>query len=451
MPGSDRQFASTTARWLALTAVLSVVLRAGAALYLGNEVTVQPGTADQLSYHLLALRVLGGHGFSFETGWWPATPAGEPTAHWSYLYVLFLAGIYKMAGPAPVVARLVQAVAVGVLQPILTFAIARRLFGTRAGLVSAALVAGYAYFIYYAGTLMTESFFILAVLWSLLAAMRLGDGDRPRAGATVSGPWLALGAALSAAILLRQAFLVCVPVILLWIAWRQVTPVHERPASVRLRVASLARGPGLTLLTIALAILPWTIRNYRVFDQFVLLNTNVGFAFFWGNHPIHGRTFIPILPGDGSRYGELLPDEVQDLNEAAADRVLLRRGLGFVFDDPVRYAFLSASRGREFVKFWPTPESGRLSNAARVLSFGLCAPLMLAGLVLLLLDRSDPLTRPDHWLVLGVALVYSLAHVLTWTLVRYRLPVDALLLPLAASSLLRLFGYRAVPRGAAVP
>ncbi|HUU97665.1 MAG TPA: hypothetical protein VM487_18165, partial [Phycisphaerae bacterium] len=96
-------------------------------------------------------------------------------------------------------------------------------------------------------------------------------------------------------------------------------------------------------------------------------------------------------------------------------------------------------------------ESGRLSNAARVLSFGLCAPLMLAGLVLLLLDRSDPLTRPDHWLVLGVALVYSLAHVLTWTLVRYRLPVDALLLPLAASSLLRLFGYRAAPLGGAVP
>lgn len=439
MPDSDRQSASTTARWLALMVSLSVVLRVGAALYLGNDVTVQPGTADQLSYHLLALRVLGGHGFSFETGWWPATPAGEPTAHWSYLYVLFLAGIYKIVGPAPLVARLVQAIAVGLLQPVLTFAIARRMFGARVGIASAALVAGYAYFIYYAGTLMTESFFILAVLWSLHVAMRLGDGEKSRAGGAAAIPWLTLGVALSAAILLRQAFLVCVPVILLWICGRRVAAALDGPGPGRLSVAPLARGLGLTILSIAIAILPWTVRNYRVFDQFVLLNTNAGFAFFWGNHPVHGRNFIPILPGDGSRYGELIPDDVEDLNEAAADRVLLRRGVGFVFDDPVRYAFLSVSRVWEFMKFWPTPESGHLSNAARVLSFGVCGPFMLAGIVLLGFDRSRRFPRADHWLILSVALVYSLAHVLTWTLVRYRLPVDALLLPLAAWSLLRLF------------
>jgi len=434
MPGTERQAASTTALWLACFAGLSVVLRVSAALYLGNDVTAQPGTADQLSYHLLALRVLGGHGFSFETGWWPATPAGEPTAHWSYLYVLFLAGVYKLAGPLPLVARLVQALVVGLLQPLLTFAIARRLFGPRVGLVSAALVAGYAYFIYYAATLMTESFFVLAVLWSLHVALRLGQGDEPAA----AGSWLRLGVALSAAILLRQAFLVCLPAILLWVCWRRAGAAHDTSVS-RFHVASLARGLGLTLLTIALAIVPWTLRNYRAFDRFVLLNTNAGFAFFWGNHPIHGRSFIPILPGDGSRYGELLPDDVRDLDEAAADRALLRKGLEFVAADPVRYAWLSVSRVREFVKFWPTPDSSRLSNAARVLSFGVCAPFMLTGLVLLVFDRSIPFARADHWLIVGVALVYSLTHVLTWTLVRYRLPVDALFLPLAAWSLLRLF------------
>jgi hypothetical protein len=37
--------------------------------------------------------------------------------------------------------------------------------------------------------------------------------------------------------------------------------------------------------------------------------------------------------------------------------------------------------------------------------------------------------------VVGVASTYLLAHVLTWTLVRYRLPVDAMLMPFAAYAL----------------
>lgn len=438
MPGTDARRGSPRVKWLGTIAGLSVAVRLGAAIYLGNDVTVQPGTADQLSYHLLALRVLGGHGFSFETGWWPATPAGEPTAHWSYLYVLFLAGVYQIAGPAPLVARIVQAVAVGVLQPVLTCGIATRLFGPRVGLVSAAVVAGYAYFVYYAGTLMTEAFFIVALLWSVDAAMRLGSTGDAGEGAQGFRPWFTLGMALASAVLLRQAFLVCVPIVVLWIGWRRLSGVR-REAWRGPAVGSLAKGLGVTVAVVTMAILPWTLRNHRAFDQFVLLNTNAGFAFFWGNHPIHGRRFIPILPGDGSLYGEILPDDVRGLNEADMDRALLRRGLGFVIDDPVRYAWLTASRVREFVKFWPSPESGRLSNVFRMASFGLCAPFMAAGLALLLLDPSQRRARREAVLLVGVAFVYSLAHVLTWTLVRYRLPVDALLIPLAGLSAQRMF------------
>jgi len=442
MPGSDARMRPTRARWLGLIACASVALRVGAALYLGNDVTVKPGTADQLSYHLLALRVLGGHGFSFETGWWPATAAGEPTAHWSYLYVLFLAGIYAAVGSTPLVARIIQAIAVGMLQPLLTYAIARRMFGSRVGLISAAIVAGYAYFIYYAGALMTESFFIVALLWSLHVAMRLGSAEESRAGAEGPKLWLTLGLALATTVLLRQAILVCIPVILLWVGWRRVATGGDS-ALGRARIAPLLRGMGLTVLVVAVSILPWTIRNYRAFHQLVLLNTNAGFAFYWGNHPIHGVNFVPILPGDGSLYGRLLPDDLRALNEAQMDRELLRRGLGFVVQDPGRYALLSVSRVREYVKFWPSSDSDRLSNVARVISFGLCLPFMLTGMALVVREQWSRFAGGEIWLVLSVALVYSLAHVLTWTLVRYRLPVDAILLPLAALTMVHLFDQRA--------
>lgn len=431
-------------RWFWVIAGVSVTARVAAAIYLGNHVTPQPGTADQVSYHTLALRVAEGHGFSFATGWWPATQAGQPTAHWSYPYVLYLAGVYTLFGPNPLVARILQALVVGVLQPWLTLRVARRLFGPRVGLAAAALAAAYGYFVYYAGALMTESFFIVALLWSADVALRLGAPADANPRPAPLAAWAALGLALAATLLLRQAFLVCVPVLLAWIVWRLRRRGGPDGGTARLGASALVRRLALTALVAGACVLPWTARNYLAFHEFVLLNTNAGFAFFWGNHPVHGHRFVPILPGDGSLYGALIPDDLRALNEAEMDRALLRRGLGFVAQDPVRYARLSASRAVEYFKFWPSSRSDRLSNLTRVLSFGVCLPFMVAGVLLAVTGRGLPSGRGDGpalaavWLVLGVACVYSLAHLLTWTLVRYRLPVDGLLLPFAALAAIRL-------------
>ena len=82
-----------TRRALLMIILISVALRVGSALYQGNAVETLPGIFDQVSYDSLARRVLDGHGFSFDREWWPVTRAGEPTAHWSYLYTLFLTGV----------------------------------------------------------------------------------------------------------------------------------------------------------------------------------------------------------------------------------------------------------------------------------------------------------------------------------------------------------------------
>jgi hypothetical protein len=89
-------------------------------------------------------------------------------------------------------------------------------------------------------------------------------------------------------------------------------------------------------------IIPFTIYNFSRFNRFVLLNTNAGYALFWANHPIYGNKFIPILPG--GTYQELIPNEIRNLDEAALDQELLRRGIHFILDDPLRYIELSISQ-----------------------------------------------------------------------------------------------------------
>jgi hypothetical protein len=425
--------------------LLSVVLRVAAALYLGEEVVSLPGTADQVSYHNLALRVSEGHGFSFAEAWWPVTGAGEPTAHWSYLYTFYLVLIYWIFGPHPLVARLIQAVIVGLIQPYLAYRLAGEVFNSKSGVpetitkyvpvISAAVTGIYLYFIYYSATLMTEAFFITALMGVMLVSLHFTDTI------TQPGLWKRafwLGLTISIAILLRQLFLLFLPFLFAWLfvaswkrkAWRQA-------------LGSMAFASAILLVTI----LPITYYNYIRFDRFVLLNTNAGYVLFWANHPIHGAQFIPASEM-GKTYQKLVPPELRSLDEAALDQELLKLGVNYIISQPGRYLLLSISRIPEYFKFWPEPASGIISNLVRVGSFGLFLPFIFYGIVRssLFLRRAaaHPLLAfslsPVGLLYLFI-LIYTTIHILTWTLVRYRLPVDAFLILFAGLALAELISY----------
>ena len=413
-----------------LVAVLavSVVARIAAALYMGNTVEVLPGTFDQVSYHALALRVLGGHGFSFDYPSWPMTAAGAPTAHWSFLYTLYLTAVFALFGPNPLVARLIQAFIVGVLQPYFAYRLGKHIYGERTGMLAAVFTAIYIYFIYYAATLMTEPFYITAIMGALLGLLHL----RRAAPGQVNRVALMVGLALGIAVLLRQLFLLLIPFLLLWLAlvWLSDRRLGGRGPAGR---GDCPRAPwrAMAIITgvVALMIVPFTAYNDARFDRFVLLNTNAGFAFFWANHPVYGTRFQAILPPELGSYQDLIPEELRHLDEPALEQALLRRGLGFVAADPARYVRLSLSRVPVYFIFWPSAGSGMISNVSRVGSFGLFLPLMAAGLIYSVLNRDTRRrTLADASLLLIFVTFYTAVHLLSWALVRYRLPVDAILL-----------------------
>lgn len=410
---------------------VSVLLRVAVAVYMGNEVVELPGIFDQVSYHNLAIRVLGGHGFTFGEMWWPITRAGEPTAHWSFPYTLYLVGTYALFGVYPVAARILQAVLVGILHPYITYRIGEKTFGKTIGLIAAAVVSIYIYFFYYGAALMTEPFYITSILFSLFFAMQLADNTDKKQDLKLG---LALGISLGLTVILRQVFLLFIPFLFLWI-WI---------ARFRLNRKLPLFPTALSFALIALFILPITLFNYSRFHRFVLVNTNSGYAFFWGNNPIYGTKFIPIL--STPEYQAMIPEEVRHLDEAALDSELLKRGIQFVVQDPKRYVLLSLSRIPPYFMFWYSPESSTLSNISRIGSFGVFLPFMLYGLFLGIKRSSsfmNLLVSPQGLLIL-FALVYSGVHILTWTLIRYRLPVDAVLIPFAGLALFDVAGRLSV-------
>ncbi len=173
-------------RWLLLILAVAVAARLGSALLMGDQVEILPGIYDQVSYHTLAIRLLGGHGFTFDQLWWPATPAGQPTAAWSYLYTFYLVGVYALFGAHPLAARLIQAVAAGIGMPWMVYRLAKRVFSSEhakaetIGLLAAGWTAVYGYFVYYAGALMTETFYTIGILWILDCGLRIADCFKKR-------------------------------------------------------------------------------------------------------------------------------------------------------------------------------------------------------------------------------------------------------------------------------
>ena len=420
---------------------ISVFLRVLASIYLGNQVKLMPGIADQITYHTLSQRVLNGHGFTFDVPWWPATAPGEPTAHWSFLYTYFLMAVYKIFGINPLLARLIQAVVNGILQPLLLYKLTKSIFSTRPALIAAAWISVYIYIIYYTAALMTESWYITLVLAIFYFAIKLQKENQSLRN------YLIFGLIIGLAVLLRQVFLIFVPFLFIWLLWT------KRKSDFKETFLKLVLSGSVLIIMI----LPFTIYNFQRFDKFVLLNTNAGFAFFWANNPVYGTHFEGILPEQMGNYRDLLPLELKGLDEAALDSALLKRGLTYVIQNPGTYILLSLSRIPVLFEFWPTGDSSLISNVSRVASFAIALPFMLLGIYMSLRriksQKSVFLDSPVSLILLFV-IVYSGIHILTWSLVRYRLPEDALLLSfagLAINNLVFNAYYKQSKKGTVVP
>jgi 4-amino-4-deoxy-L-arabinose transferase-like glycosyltransferase len=292
---------------------------------------------------------------------------------------------------------------------------------------------------------MTESFYIVAIFASLLIAILLAESNQDEVSKNKTKYAILLGIALGTAALLRQLIILFIPFIFLWVWW------NGRKAG-----SSLIPSLIITSFFVGLMILPFTVLNYFQFDRFVLLNTNAGYAFFWGNHPIYGTHFQPILSSQMGSYQELIPTELRSLDEAALDSALLSRGIQFIIDDIPRYILLSISRIPPYFMFWPSPDSSLISNISRVFSFGILWPFMLFGMVYApfskYLKQKLSLDAPVMLIYIFI-FIYAMIHILTWTLIRYRLPIDAIAIIFAALAFVQfkdMLSKKRQPNGTAV-
>jgi hypothetical protein len=256
-------------RLILAAAIAGLLLRlAFGFMYWNNK----PLTHDEREYLALAHSVSAGRGFTYDAGHETGTAQQFGRAPG---YPLFLAVIGAGAGDdddVPGQVKIAQAI-VGALGVLVIGLLARRAAGPAAGVAAAAIASVYPPLVWICAYVLSEVLYsTTALITVLLLDLAL---DRVEGSSTCSwsrrGGLLAIGAGVGAgaAILVRPAMLFFLPLAALWLAARR-------------RVALAAALLGAALIVVA----PWTVRNLRVYDRFVLVASEGGVTFWTGNHPL---------------------------------------------------------------------------------------------------------------------------------------------------------------------
>lgn len=383
--------------WIWLVSLLALVVRLCVVIVQHElsifDISFEGG--DGPLYVSIAKHLLDGTGF--------AGPDGVPTAFVTPGYPIFLAGLFLVSDSILFVG-ICQSI-VGTLGVALLALATDRLAGRAAAVATGIAAALYPHSLLWTTQVMTETLYVslIAVAVYLLTRLVYEQGN---------GGWVAIacGAAAAAAALVRPPIL---------------------GFAVLLVVAGAIRGQWrrralLGLLGLVIVYSPWVIRNVVQMDALVVTSTESGYVLWQGNSP--GAT------GGTRGYVDLAdfhPIEFpESTNEVARDRIYLRRSLEWIAENPGRVIALFPEK---LANMWRPSWEGasNLNLAATLLTYPLLLTSGIAGLILL---RTNTLVQ----ILIAWLLYQLLLHALVTGMIRFRLPLEMVLMIPAGAGLARL-------------
>jgi len=381
---------------LVLVFALAFVVRLGFLATKPHAWTHNLQAGDEPLYHGIAVSLAMGKGYSFE---------GEPTARYGPGYPTFVAVIYRLFGVSPPAARVANAL----LGSLLCFLIAwwaTTLWGKRAGLTVGLTSAFYYPFIQLPPYLMTENLYLPLFVAASMVTWVVGQGNQ-----TATNHWLkaiVAGALWGLSALTRS---IALPIFILTSLWLLIRKGWKR---------------GVLVFFVALTILtPWTARNYLVFNAFVPLQLSAGHDFYLAFGPSGSE---PKILGHWNWGSDVQRPQIPNgLSPVERDRLLLVKAWEHIKANPVEAVIKRIPRKLANLL---TPFYGTASLPNKVLSTLCYLALLLLSIPALLrsLRSNDIKERIFAELVFLVILFTVTFHAVFYGVVRYRYPIDALLL-----------------------
>ena len=385
--------ARRNARWLTLILLVGLLFRLGYVLTLAPSINWNDGR----EYQRLALCIIEKHSY--------LAPDGRPTAYWPPGYPMFL----SVFGPGVTRSRVLQAL-MGTLSILLAYLVARQFHGRKKSLLAAAILAVYPLHVFVAGvysSVVIQILLVVAVVQLVLSAIEEGSGLKAALAGLIGGVATLTTVSVLPALYLTVVWFVC---------------EDRSRRGVRLAI--------LFLLPLSIVVGSWTVRNYIQLGAPILVSSNGGYNFWLGNYPgtkaTTGNREVEGRDRETAEIDAAYPDEVE------RDHVYFRLALDNIRANPGRFLTLSARKALNLWRLYPAPVSMPLDfkkKLSSILSYGLLLPFCLYWLF-----RNLRRNRGAR-LVFLFFLAYTLLHAVFISKVRFRLPLDTLVVLMAVGGI----------------
>jgi len=410
--------AAATSLWLIMLVALALRL-----VYMWQFQNIHPRQGVSVIPFLfesgnIAHSLATGHGFSS-----PFRVDTGPTAWMTPLFPLLLAGIFRIFGAYTFhawAATVLLNISCSTLACIPIYSAGKRIGG-----IALAAGAAWLWAIFPNAILMpVESMWDASISALLAATILLATLALERAESKRLRNWCAYGLLWGVALMFNATLAALFPFLAGWLAYRAYQQHREWLKNVAAAV-----------VIIILCCVPWTIRNYRVFHQFVPLRSVLGLQLWLGNND----QTQDIFRGDlHPIYNTPEREKYIALGEITYMQQKKQEAIAYMFSHPAREAHLILYRA---ISIWsggtPYPLEDLIGTPSLrfrgVLVFNLVAALgTLCGIIILFRERS-PFAIP----IATFPLIYPWAYYLTLALPRYRLPIDPIVMLLLAISIQR--------------
>jgi 4-amino-4-deoxy-L-arabinose transferase-like glycosyltransferase len=388
------------------TVLVGTLATATYALSLGSQIRY----GDERAYVSLARNVAAGNGYTqFGTGPTAYRPPGYPL-------VLAMVNFFGMG----VVAQRMVSVILLALTAAVAFAFARECYGAWAGTAAAVMTIGYPLSVYTAATLYPQTMAGFLLVSGLFAVHKLSlERGRGR------WPWIVTGGlAWGLLIVTVPTF---GPALLMSAAWL---------------LKRLGR-PGLktvAVLIAASALIPsaWCVRNAVAMHAFIPVSTNNGINLLQGNS--ENATMGGGRVVDTSAYEA--PVEKAGLSEVQADRTYRGLAVTWIKAHPARatelYLLKVINHFGYHSELATSNQNSMAKDAVAALTF---YPILLLGLSRLTMTRRSDRQTIDS-LLLTVILSSAFIMAVFYTRLRFRTPLDVVLIIVASGALLQLLARK---------
>jgi hypothetical protein len=261
--------------------------------------------SDSLWYYARGLTIASGKGYS---------EGGIATAYWPPGWPGFLGLVFWLFGPSAVVGKMANLALAAMIFPI-ALGLGSAIFADRlVGRLTVLMLTIYPNQIGYVPVLATEVFYTALLLLAIFLLVR----SHSLLSLVLSG--IVFGIAT-----LTKAQTLFIPAMLFAVWWVIAgNRLHLFPWIVRAAILYTA---------MIVVIAPWTVRNYMIFGEFVLISTNGGGTLLSGNNP--------SASGDYTENDALVKQVPNDVaGQIANDRLATSLALKWIRENPIDFAIL---------------------------------------------------------------------------------------------------------------